>query len=201
VAGETLTTKDRTTTNRWLAWSGPSLLALVLLLSSRLALDQGPALTRNTIRLALVWYFVALLQLMRLRPGEWSAGSARGSAARWCWTWGAVCYVVHVAMAFHFFHGWSHAHAFEHTRQVGGVGEGLYASYLFTALWIADALAWWCWPVAYSRRSAWWDRGLHCFMLFIVFNGTVVFAAGTVRWVSGLAFGLLAVAWALARPG
>lgn len=182
---------DRTTVARWLAWSGPLLLALVLLGSWWPLSDRGPALTRNTIRLALVWYWIALFLMTHMRPGK---GSVRARAARWCWTWGAVCYLAHVAMAFHFFHSWSHAHAFEHTRQVGGVGEGLYASYLFTALWVADALWWWCWPVAYAGRSPWWDRSLHAFMLFIIFNGTVVFATGTVRWVGGLAFGLLAVA-------
>jgi hypothetical protein len=174
-------------------------LALVLLWSALLEPVAGPALTRNTIRLALLWYWAALLLLIRSPRRARDAGTRLGRTARWCWTWGMVCFVVHVALAFHYYHHWSHAHAFEHVRQVGGVGEGIYASYLFTALWIADAVWWWCRPASYAARSRRWNLGMHAYMLFIAFNGTIVFEAGTVRWVGAVAFGSLAAAWIMTR--
>src|SRR5262249_54223883 len=115
------------------------------------------------------------------------------------WTWGVVCFLVHLAMAFHYYHHWSHANAFEHTREVSGNGEGIYLSYLFTWLWVCDAVWWWCWPRQFAGRSAWIDRGLHAFMLFIVFNGMVVFETGTIRWAGLVMFAVLTPLWLLSR--
>jgi hypothetical protein len=161
--------------------------------------DAGDQLTRNAIRLALVWYAAALLLMIRLDRSDWEAAAPRGRMARWCWTWGLACYLVHLAMAFHYFHHWSHAEAFESTRRQSGNGEGIYASYLFTALWLADVVCWWLLPRRYAARSVWLDRMLHAYMLFIVFNGTVVFAVGPVRWAGLAMFAVLAGAWLAAR--
>jgi hypothetical protein len=102
-------------------------------------------------------------------------------------------------MAFSYYHHWSHAAAMEHTREVSGVGEGIYASYLFTALWLADAGWWWLRPVQYAARPAWIDRTLHAFMLFIVFNGMVVFEQGPIRWAGVLMFLFLPAVWLVSR--
>ncbi len=174
---------------------GAALLAAVLLLTRSLAGDVGDTLTRNTVRLSLAWYAVALCLLMRLTPGDWAANSAAGRFARWCWTWALVCFLVHLAMAFHYYHHWSHAHAFERTRQISGVGEGLYVSYLFTLLWMADVLWWWMSLAGYQARSPWIDRCLHAFMLFIVFNSMVVFETGPIRWAGVALFLLLPLVW------
>jgi hypothetical protein len=178
---------------------GVALLVVVLAGSMFLADDAGEMLTRNTVRLSLAWYAVALVLMLRLRPADWAAPSARGQLARWCWTWGIVCFLVHLGMAFHFYHHWSHTHAFEHTREVGGIGEGIYISYLFTWLWIGDAAWWWARPQSYAARPAWMDRSLHGFMLFIVFNGMVVFESGAIRWAGAVMFAALAGAWLVAR--
>jgi hypothetical protein len=182
---------------------GIALLVAILAGTSMLADDTGEMLTRNTVRLSLAWYAVALLLIMRLRPADWIAMSARGCLARWCWTWGVVCFLVHLGMAFHYYHRWSHAHAFEHTREVGGIGEGIYVSYLFTWLWIGDAAWWWTRPQQYAARPAWIDRSLHAFMLFIVFNGMIIFESGVIRWAGAFMFAALAAAWLAARsvPG
>jgi hypothetical protein len=156
-------------------------------------------LTRNTVRLSLAWYAAALCLMMRLNPVDWLAISNLGNLARWCWTWGVVCFLVHLAMAFHYYHHWSHAHAFEHTRQVSGAGEGIYVSYLFTWLWIADAVWWWIQPKRYAARPVWIDRALHAFMLFIVFNGMIVFESGAIRWAGLLLFILLPAGWLHSR--
>jgi hypothetical protein len=159
----------------------------------------GETLTRNTVRLSLAWYAAALCLMMRLGAADWLAAFGVGRLARWCWTWGVVCFLVHLGMAFHYYHFWSHAHAFEHTREVSGTGEGIYISYLFTALWLADAAWWWALPAAYAARSAWIDRVLHAFMLFIVFNGMVVFESGPIRWAGLLMFIALPGVWWLSR--
>ena len=178
---------------------GLILLVTVIGLSAALADDVGETLTRNTVRLSLAWYAAALCLMMRLRPGDWRAESRLGSLARWCWAWAVICFLVHLAVAFHYYHHWSHADAFDHTRRVSGSGEGIYASYLFTCLWLADAVWWWSRPKQYATRSAWIDRALHAFMLFIVFNGMVVFESGPIRWAGMLMFVALPVAWLLAR--
>lgn len=171
------------------------LLAAVMLATYAYATDVGEMLTRNTVRLSLAWYAAALLLMLRLVPRDWHAATRVGALARWCWTWALVTFLVHLVMAFHYYHHWSHAHAFERTRQVSGVGEGLYVSYLFTVLWTADVLFWWLSPARYAARPAWVDRTLHCFMLFVTFNSMVVFEAGLIRWAGLAMFAVLGTAW------
>jgi hypothetical protein len=174
---------------------GLALLAVVLALSAALPGDVGENLTRNTVRLSLAWYAAALVLFMRLAPVDWQAATALGRLARWFWSWGVACFLVHLAMAFHFYHHWSHAHAFETTRQASGTGEGIYASYLFTWLWLGDAAWWWLSPSRYAARWPWLDRALHAFMLFLVFNGTVIFESGAIRWAGLLGFLTLLTCW------
>lgn len=183
------------------------LLTLVVVLAlSRWAYEHpGEALVRNTVRLSLAWYLAALCIRWRMPPEAWrepalDSGDASGDSARLvlvrsCWTWAVVVFLVHLAMAFHFYHGWSHARAFERTRQVSGYGEGVYVSYLFTLAWCADTLWWWWNARSYGRRPAWVDATLHTFMLFIVFNGTVVYETGPIRWAGLTGFLLLAGVW------
>ena len=176
---------------------GTGSLVAVVLFTRVYATDVGDSLTRNTVRLSLGWYAVALFLMMRLTASDWSAVTPCGQVARWCWTWALVCFLVHVLVAFHYYHHWSHAHAFEHTRQVAGIGQGLYFSYLFTGIWIADVAAWWLWPTRYAARPALIDRALHGLMIFIVFNSMVVFEYGFIRW-AGLAM-VAALGWAWFR--
>jgi hypothetical protein len=175
-----------------------SLLA-VLALTTAYATAREEMLTRNTVRLALAWFTAALLLMMRLTPADWSASSYLGWLARWCWTWAIVCFLVHLTAAFQFYHGWSHTHAFETTRQVSGTGEGIFALYSFMAVWVVDATWWWAWPKQYAIRSPWFDRALHGFLLFIVFNGMIVFESGFIRWAGIVLFCVLPIAWVKTR--
>src|SRR5688572_5118036 len=163
-----------------MAAGGLCALASVVVLSWDHGRIAGVLLVRNTIWLALAWYFASLMFMVQLSPSGWTLRSNHAQMARWCWTWGLVSYLAHFAAAFHFYHGWSHAHAFEHTQKVSGTGEGIYVSYLFTLVWITDTAWWWCHPTSYAARPAWTDRLLHGFMLFIVFNGSIVFASGVI---------------------
>lgn len=182
-----------------LAAAGLLLLAAVAGISLLGGPQVGEWLTRNFVRLALAWYAAALLLMMRLGPLDWPAGTPAGRLARWCWTWGLITFLVHLAAAFHFYHHWSHQHAFERTRETSGVGEGIYISYLFTLLWGTDVAIWWLWPQAYAARSPWIGRLLHAFLLFIVFNGAIVYESGPIRWVGAAGFVLLGAAWARER--
>jgi hypothetical protein len=158
-------------------------------------LTDGEELTRNTVRLALLYYAAALTVLLSLTPADWASSSPRVRLARCCWTLAWAAFVLHVAMALHHFDHWSHAAAVERTRRRTGFGEGVYVSHLFTLLWTADVAYWWLRPTAYAARRPALDRALHGFMLFMVFNGTVVFEQGPIRW-AGVALCLyLAALW------
>jgi hypothetical protein len=166
----------------WLTGLGLVLVSPHVLASPALGAD----LVGNTIWLALAWYALALSLMLFLGRADWRALGRRGRLARWCWTFAWATYVVHVVLAFHHDQHWSHADAFEHTRRVSGVGEGIYVSHLFTLAWTVDVAAWWLWPVRYAGRARRLDVALHGFMLFVVFNATVVYGQGPIRW-AGLA--------------
>jgi hypothetical protein len=157
----------------------------------------GDDLIRNTIRLALLFYAAAATLMLRLRAEDWNAATPRGQLARTLWTLAWLAYAIHLAMAFHFAHGWSHAAAMRHTHEVSGTGEGIFVSHLFTVVWTLDVLSWWLVPARYAARSRWVDRLLHGFMLFVIFNATVVFESGLIRWAGAALFVWLGLAWLL----
>ena len=149
--------------------------------------ERGDLLIRDTIRLALAYYFVAAVLMLRLRPAEW-LDSPASKLARCCWSLAWLAFALHVAAAYHFFHHWNQGHALEHTRAISGVAWGLFVSYAFTALWGLDALAWWFWPGWYASRPAWVGWTVHGFMAFILFNGTVVYEKGLIVWAGAAMF-------------
>lgn len=132
--------------------------------------------TRWTIWIALALYVVALgaRPVSRLR--------------QWAWTLGCLFYLAHVAAAFHFYHHWSHAAAYQHTArrtaEVMGLdwGGGLYWNYTFTLVWLGDVI--WMWLGL--RRPPWTGAAVQGFLAFMAFNATVVFETGPIRWL-GLA--------------
>jgi hypothetical protein len=160
----------------------------------------GDALVRWFIRAALSTYAASVLLLSLLQSSaDWTALSARGRVARLTWTLAFVLYAIHVALAFHYYHHWSHTDAVERTQQMSGFGAGIYISHAFTLLWGLDVFAWWLAPGWYAQRSVWIDRLLQGFMVFIIFHGAVVFAEGAVRWVSAVAAVGLLVWWSWCR--
>lgn len=143
----------------------------------------GEVLTKLTIWIALAAYFAGagVYALSRGRR-SWDAG------ARLAWTAACVSLFAHVACAFHFYHGWSHGAAYRDTaRQTDevfglGWGGGLYVNYALLALWVADVCWWWLGGLDAYRRRPWpLAAAWHAFLLFIVFNATVVFEGGFVR--------------------
>jgi hypothetical protein len=104
------------------------------------------------------------------------------------WTAGLAALLLHIVAAFELRHGWSHRAAVEETaratREVTGLalGAGIWVNYVFAALWLADAAWWWADAPGHRRRAAWIHFGLHGFLLFLLFQATVVFARGSARW-------------------
>lgn len=148
-----------------------------------------------TIRLAVLYYGVAAGLMLTLAGDDWSAATIRGALARSCWTLAWAAYVIHVALAFHYYHHWSHIDAIQHTENVSGFGPGIWFSHLFTLLWGLDIAWWWLRPDEYAHRPPRIGRVLHTFMAFIVFNGTCIFASGPVRWFGVAVFGVLGFLW------
>lgn len=145
--------------------------------------DPADLVTRQTARVAVLFWAVAAAAIL-LRRREFG---------RRAWTLACLAYLVHVATAFDQVHGWSHAAAFRHVETVSGFGPGIFVSYAFSLVWAADVAWWWLDRAGYDRRPAWVDWTLHGFIAFVVFNGTVVYETGIIRWASLIAFAVLGV--------
>ena len=167
-------------------------------------MDGGEILTRVTIWITLAGYTAGAvtLALSRGRP-------AWDSAARLAWTAACAALVAHVAVALHVYHGWSQTAAYRETaRQTADVvgldwGGGLYVNYALLAGWIADVAWWWrrgagsYWRRPWPLLAAW-----HGFLVFIVFNATVVFKTGPLRWVGlGVCLAVALAGWHAVRGG
>lgn len=163
-------------------------------------MNRGELLTRLTVWLALCGYAAgaALLILARDRT-HWLA------RARWAWTFGCALFLAHVVCAFAFFHDWSHTAAYRETaRQTAEMtglhwGGGLFLNYFFALAWLADVLWWWLAPASFARRSPRLTAVWHGFFFFMVFNGTVVFGKGPVRWFGAVICAILAALWGMTR--
>ncbi len=159
-------------------------------------MTAGQTLTLATIGVATILYVLSV--------GAWLIH--RDRPARISWTVACAFYLIHVAAAFQFYHGWSHAAAYQHTadqtaRVIGmSWGGGLYFNYVFTILWIADVVWWWRGLANYRDRPAWITATIQWFFAFMFFNATVVFASGFVRWF-GVAATLVLAGLALRRCG
>ena len=113
---------------------------------------------------------------------------------------------MHVAAAFQFVHHWSHAEAVrftaEQTARMIGLrsGSGIYLNYLLMLVWGGDCAYWWiAGSNAYHRRSGGVSVALHAFLLFMMFNATVVFATGATRYVAIVVVACLGLVWLAKR--
>ena len=187
-------TTIRTVLGLWMI----ALLLVVLLPLLGKPPDLGEQRIRGSIHLTLLCWGCAAFLLLNVKHSDWTSRAPQLALARCLWTLALVTYLTHVAFAFHYYHSWSHSDAFRRTDEITGFGAGIYVSYFFSLVWLTDGLAWWLTPRWYAQRSLWVDRILHAFMAFIIFNGSVVYATGPVRWLSLLMFLGLA-GWALFR--
>jgi hypothetical protein len=163
--------------------------------------DVGEAVLYGSIWASIVaWTAAECLRLSRRGPTPMST-------ARRLWAAGAACAAVHVTLAFHLRHAWSHASAVAETaRQTDELvgfrfGGGVWVNYAFLAVWTADALWWGLSPASFARRPPALDAAVRLFLLFIVVNGAIVFAHGPVRVLGASSLAALAVAWHMGRGG
>ena len=162
-------------------------------------MSKGEFITRITVWLALAAYAIgASVYLLSRGRRSWDV------AARTAWTVGCVSILAHAGAAYHFFHNWSHAAAYRETaRQTSEVtgldwGGGLFINYALVIGWGIDVVLWRLRGLdAYRNRPRWLAAAWQGFLLFIIFNATVVFKTGPLRWI-GLGLCLwLAFLWLL----
>lgn len=160
-------------------------------------MSSGEFLTRSTVWVVILAYTV----------GSIAFAISRGRVefdrrTREVWTAACVALVAHFICAFNFYHAWSHEAAYvETTRQTTEVfkinwGGGLFINYALLLFWITDVAWWWVAGIASYRRRPWslvliW----HGFLIFIIFNATVVFKNGLTRWIGLLVSLTLILSW------
>jgi hypothetical protein len=123
---------------------------------------------------------------------------------RLAWTIGCAALVAHFISAFQFYHSWSQSSAYHETaRQTAAVvglnwGGGLFINYAVAILWTSDIAWWWFAGLKSYRRRPWLLTMLwHGFLVFIIFNATVVFKDGLTRWIGLLVCLSLCLSWFL----
>lgn len=158
---------------------------------------HDPVIRSSAYCAAFGWLIGAVAAIQSYRP-NWVEPAPWLKLRRGPWTLGCALAILHIALAMHAGHGWSHAEAYRHTAEVGGVGEGVYVNYLFAAVWLADVLWMWLAPTAYRHRPRWIGFAAHGFLAFIVFNATVVFATNPFVRAVAILFSV-ALVWYLWR--
>lgn len=109
---------------------------------------------------------------------------------RTLWTLGWLIFAVHLGLAFHLVHHWSHQAAWDATQLQGGYGDGVYLNYLVGLVWGCDVLWWWMQPGGVAVRQRWIAWSIHGFLFFMWFNAAVIFARNGLGLI-----GLLAFSW------
>lgn len=163
-------------------------------------MDIGEFLTRGTIWVSIAGYAIGSVIYAKACASRRSAVWI--SASRVIWTIACASLIAHYISAFQFYHGWSHAAAYadtaRQTREAFGLnwGGGVFINYALLIGWMLDIAWWWRGGLdSYRKRPLPVVVAWHGFLIFIIFNATVVFGDGIVRWV-GLGICLvLIIAW------
>ena len=135
-----------------------------------------------TIRIAMLCFVVSIIGFTLSRYDR-----PHSVATRILWSLGFVSCLLHMLAAFHFHYQWSHAAAVaetaRQTREAIGieVGFGVFFNYLFLACWGMDAAWLWLAPRDLQIRAERVRFVWLCYLVFIAFNGTIVFKAGWIR--------------------
>jgi len=160
-------------------------------------METGEFLTRATIWTTIAGYTVGSI-LFALSRGR----SRWDSATRITWTIAVVSLIAHFICAYQFYHHWSQRSAYldtaRQTEEVVGLnwGGGLFINYAFLLIWIVDIAWWWLRGLSSYRSRPWPLIALwHGFIIFILFNATIVFKDGMVRWVGLVICLVLVIAW------
>ncbi|MGC4003321.1 MAG: hypothetical protein QM811_09365 [Pirellulales bacterium] len=141
----------------WMAL-GPATIGAAFAIAATSDREYGVVLTAMLIRVSLCWYLFALLGMAAMTRTDRAAETSLGGTIRWCWTWACAAFVCHVCVAFHYYDRWSHDAAFARVEHESGIGQGIYVSYTFLIVWLADIAAWWLAPRRYAALAV--DRSL-----------------------------------------
>ena len=157
-------------------------------------MSSGELLTRSTVWIAILAYTLGSV--------IFATTNRRDQETRLAWTTGCAALLAHFACAFNYYHAWSQASAYSETaRQTAEVfginwGGGLFINYTVALLWLADVVWWWFAGVSSYRRRPWLlTIAWHSFLIFIIFNATVVFKDGLTRWIGLLICVTLCLSW------
>ncbi len=163
-------------------------------------MDIGEILTRGTIWVSIAGY--AIGSVLFAMPSSSRRSAMWDSAARVIWTIACASLIAHFISACQFYHGWSHAAAYadtaRQTRETFGLnwGGGVFINYALLLGWMLDIGWWWGGGLdSYRKRPKAFVVAWHGFLIFIIFNATVVFADGIVRWVGAGICLVLTLAW------
>lgn len=159
-------------------------------------MPTGEILTKATVWTSIIAYTIGSLVFALRR--------ARSDClTRLLWTFACASLIAHYIFAFQFYHSWSHNSAYLDTaRQTNEVfsinwGGGVFINYAVLLVWIVDVSWWWLAGLdAYRGRPSWITFSWHGFLIFIIFNATVVFENGIQRWLGLLLCLILCVSWA-----
>jgi hypothetical protein len=156
----------------------------------------GEVLTRATVWTAVAGYAIGFCVFTLSRGRRWD------STVRVVWTIACASLFAHFVCAFHFYHHWRHAAAYRETaRQTEALfglnwGGGVFINYGVLVVWIIDVGWWWLRGIeSYRARPAILVLAWHAFLIFIIFNGTVIFAHGPARWIGAVVYIVLSLCW------
>lgn len=121
------------------------------------------------------------------------------------WAIGWLLMVLHAIAAFAFHYHWNHAFAVSETarqtKELLGteVGIGLYVNYVFLVAWGLDVLFAYLPRFRNGPMRTYPRNAILVFLLFIVFNGLVVFKENWLRYAGIAAFAILLAVWYIYR--
>jgi hypothetical protein len=156
--------------------------------------ETGQQLALWFARFAMAGWFLFALGWLRMRRAgnqpdtTGKATTANPGLLRWSWTLATACHVIHVLLAFAWFHQWDHKAAMQHTAErtaaVTGFhwSGGIWFNHLFTLMAVGETALWWIAPGRILARSPRWNRLIYGFFAFMIFNAGVVFVRGPLRW-------------------
>ena len=147
--------------------------------------SSDPRIRDSAFAVVIMWPVAAAgLLLHRINPAKFAAAR---TSVRFLYSFVFSLMILHIAVAFHLGHAWSHDAAYEHTERAGGFGAGVYVNEFFLLLWLVELIWMWSSFDSYLRRPAWLNALILGFMGFIYINAAFVFATNFTRIVSAFA--------------
>jgi disulfide bond formation protein DsbB len=153
--------------------------------ANRVASTAAESASVWAIRIALLLMLVVLIAEAQ---GKWRTHRAWASL----WLAGAVLSLCHSLGSIATFHHGSQSDAIESTAQQTEdllgfrFGAGLFFNYVFVVVWLIDGSCCVFMPERYRQLPRGIKTSITAFLVFIAFNGAIVFQQGWMRWLGML---------------